>query len=418
MLPPSSVPPLPPVRSRWRSLRLRLVLLTLAPFALAACGNDNPVGLDLVDTTEGTPGQTNLPAGATTAIEEDDFMAGVLDGDTNRVGARRALVGRVSDPVLGTTITATGLVDFFAPVAITSANLDSFRAEPVRSATLVLTRDRYTNGDTTATLRLVLRPVVAELPALGGAVDTTYSFGAPITTVTMAPTDTTVRIELPATWVAANDTTLRSRVFPNVFRGFALDADATTGNLVRGFTYSGTRLEAIAGDDTVRFAAGKLGTLLNRTGTPTAGSGRIVLQDGVPVAYDLTFRTDTLGVSSKGLARAAVVAELDTMVLKTPGFRRGTPSVELIGVDASGKIVVAPNGAARVRALGTLNRGRLVFTSTSLTQHLQQVLLGQTQGVAAYRIRTLTAPATLDALVIRTDAGFAPRFLLTLVDPS
>lgn len=418
MLPPSSVAPPPHTRSRWRSLRLRLVLLTLAPLALAACGNDNPVGLDLVDTGEGVPGQTNLPARATTAVEENDFMAGIVDGDTSRVGARRALLGRVTDPVLGTVTSATGLVDFFAPAALSSSNLDSFRAEPVRSATLVLQRDRYTSGDSTATLRLVLRPVLAELPAVGGPVDTTYALGAPITTFAMAPADTTVRVELPAAWVAANDTTLRSRVFPNVFRGFALEADGATGNLVRGFTYTGTRLEAIAGDDTVRFAAGKLGTLLSRTGTPTAGTGRIVLQDGVPVGYDLTFRTDTLGVANQGLARAAVVADLDTTVLRTPGFRRGTPAVELIGVDASGNIVLAANGAARVRALGTLNRGRLVFTSAALTQHLQQVLLGQTQGVAAYRIRTLTAPATLDAFVIRTDAGFAPRFLLTLVDPS
>ena len=319
---------------------------------------------------------------------------------------------------LGTTTTATGFIDFFSPAALATSNLDSFRAEGVRSATLVLTRDAYATGDTTATLRLVLRPVLAELPAVGGSVDTTYALGTPITTLTMAPTDTTVRVTLPPTWVAATDTTLRSTVFANVFYGFALETDATSGNVVRGVSYASSYLEAIAGDDTVRFAAGKLGTVLRRTGTPTVGSGRVVIQDGVPVGYDLAFRTDTLGVANQGLARAAVVATLDTTVLQTPGFRRGRPALELVGVDATGDIVLTTSALPRVRATATYSGGRVVFTSASLTVHLQQAILGRDEGIKAYRIRTLSTPGTLDALVLRTDTGFAPRFLLTLVDPS
>ncbi len=413
---PSPLPSPLRLRPRLRG-RLPFVLALLAPLFLAACTNDTPVGLDLVGDEGGAPGQTVVPARSTTAAAQPDLMAGVLEGDTTRIGARRALVGRVTDPVLGTFET-TALVDFFAGVAVASATVDSFRADRVRAATFVIRRDRYVTGDTTATVRLVLRPLVAEIPAFGGSTDTTYATGAPIATFAFAPTDTTVRVVLPASWVAANDTTLRSTAFVTSFKGFAIEAEATSGNAVRAFSFTGTRLEAVAGDDTVRFAAAKIGTLLRRTGTPAASPGRVVLQDGVPVAFDIAPRFDTLGVIRKGLARAAVVIDLDTLALRTPGFKRSVPAVELTGVDSKGNVVLTGGGNPRVRTVGIVRGGRLVFSSTSLTLDIQDALLGRTRTIVAFRLRTLTGPGTLDAAVLRTDGAFAPRLSLTLVDPS
>ena len=417
LLDPTPSPLRTPPRPRRTPFALVLAAL-LAPLALAACNNNSPVGLDLVGDGGGVPGQIALPVRSTTAATERDLTAGFLDGDTIRIGAKRSLVGRVADPRLG-TFEATGLVDFRPPVAASIAStVDSFRADRVTKATFVLRRDRYVTGDTSATLRLVLRPLLAELPISGGSADTTYSLGAPLATFSLAPRDTSVTVQLPAAWVAANDTTLRSTGFATSFKGFAIEADAATGNAVRGFSFSGTRLDAIAGDDTVRFAAGKLGTLLRRSGVPPATAGRAIVQDGVPVAYDFALRFDTLGVLRKGVARAAVVVDLDTLALRTPGFARGVASVELIGVDSKGNVVFVGAGAPRVRVVATVRGGRLVFSSPSLTLDIQDAVLGRTRTIVAYRLRTLTGPGTLDALVLRLGGTVGPRLLLTLVDPS
>ncbi len=394
--------------------RLPLAALFLGLAALfSACNDTNPVGADLIDAQGGVPEDARVAVRADT-VRQRDFTGGTLSSDTLRINARRVLAGRVADPLLG-TIEATGYFDVTGPTAVGSSTVDTFRFRPVSFARLVLRRDRYAFGDTTATIRLRLRALTAELPGTVSTSDTTYTTGDVLATFSVAPTDTTIKIDLPASFLAAADTSLRSTKTTTSFKGFAIEPEPGQTGLVRSFLYGSSRSYLLAASrrDTVRFDVIKVGTRVRRLTPATLPAGRALLQDGFPLALKLTPRLDSTGLSKQAVARASVVLTLDTLTLynaRPAGFTRGTPLFELVGVDAKGTDVVSiTTGVPVVQAVGVRRGNLLVFSSVTLTLDAQAQALGQTRPIVGYRIRTQSPPGTLAPVLVVTTGADAPR---------
>lgn len=398
-------------------LPIAVLLGALALFT-SACNDTNPVGADLIGAVGGIPEDARAPLTADT-VRARDFTGGTLSSDTLRINARRLLAGRVADPVLG-TIEATGYFDVTGPVAVGTAQVDTFRKRPVSFARLVLRRDSYAYGDTTATLRLRLRALRDELPGTVSTSDTTYNAGDVITTFEVRPTADTIKVNLPASFLAAADTSLRSTKTTTSFKGFVLEAEPGQSAAVRGFGYGSQRayLLAASGRDTVRFDVVKVATRVRRLTPARVPAGRTLLQDGFPLALALLPRLDSAGLVGQAVARASVVLTLDTLALQqgTPArFVRGTPQFELVGVDSNGRDVVSASGLPVVQAVGVRRGNQLVFASVTLTIDAQTLALGQTRPIAGYRVRTQSPPGTLAPVFVVTSGADRPRLAVTYV---
>ncbi|HYE59248.1 MAG TPA: hypothetical protein VD948_12120, partial [Rhodothermales bacterium] len=285
---------------------------------------------------------------------------------------------------------------------------------------LVFRRDTYAYGDTTATLRLRLRALRDELPGTTSPSDTTYAVGDVITTFEVRPGIDTIKVDLPASFLAAADTSLRSTKTTTSFRGFALEAEPGQSAVVRGFTYGSQRAYLLAASrtDTVRFDVVKVATKMRRVTPATVPAGRTLLQDGFPLALSLNPRLDSAGLTGQAVARASVVLTLDTLALQqgTPArFVRGTPTFELVGVDSQGRDVVSASGLPIVQAVGVRRGNQLVFASVTLTLDTQTMALGQTRPIAGYRVRMQSPPNTLAPVFVITTGENRPRLAVTYV---
>ena len=399
----------------------RLLAALLVPLAagwmtltLGACNDGDPVGLGLVGGEGGNPVGLRSPAATVGVSRLPDLTGGEVLGTATNLrydGAQQFLAGRADDPALG-TFEVTGYADFGGPTAVGGGRVDSFRATRRRlaSAELVLSR-QYAYGDTLRATTYALRPVTAEFVSTNAPSDTTFATGPVITTFTVAARDTSIRVTLPPTFLVANDTTLRSAKVGTSFHGFALEP--VSGGAVYGFAAPRSRLIAIAGADTVQFASIKFVSNVRRVGAaPVLPAGRLLLQDGLPTALDLTLRLDTSKARGQALARAGLVVTVDTLLYRTPppGFTRGpAPDLELVGIDKDGTEIPLFNGPTRLRA------GRFVFLSALLRAEFQRVLLGGTPTYVRYSLRVPRPAGTLGALVVVSEGPDRPAAVLTLV---
>ena len=398
-----------------------LALLALAVLPLAACKDSADVGLGSIGGGGGDPEGLRLPASSVAAATQRDFTGGVAvrssATSTTFVGAAEAVAGTVSDPLLGTT-SATAYLDFDAPGVLGSGSLSTFRAGTVTAARLELIRTGA-YGDTLNTVRYRLRPVLAEFTTTALPSDTAFALGDAITTVDVPAGrgQSTVRVPLPAAWVAANDTTLRSTAVTTSLRGFALEP--VSGGAVLSFGIDLTRLVAKTATDSVAFLGLKGASTIRRTATgPALPSGRVLLQDGYPQVLDLDLPLDSSAASGRGVSRAALVVRLDSALVaaNTPGgFYRPLPArVELVGVDATGADVLVGTSYV-VRSIGTPTASRVVFASEGLRAQAQLGALGQTPTVARYRLRVPVDVGGLGALVVLTSGADRPAAVLTVI---
>ena len=364
----------------------------------AACEDPSNVGLGLI----GEGGEPVLERVDATRL--DTTARRDVTGNTQRL-----LAGTVADPLLG-TITAEGFLDV---LNVSGDNVASFRDTMLTSATLQLVPD-YVYGDTTREVTLTLFEMPEEFNATSAFGDTTLTAGEAITTFSFRPTDSLVTVPLPETWIAENDTTLRSTSVASGFHGFKLASVPGSGSAVVGFDRSETVLEAIAGADTVFFGQSSGNTVgfksltsLSREGEPTLLTDRTVLQDGVGPGVRLDFRdnledSDLLG---EALNRAEVVVYADLLTLQqnTPaGFvRPPIEPVELVGVDEDGNVPRLPDGSPLLSILAEIDEeGRLRFSSNVLRVLIQEVLLGRDNDIDHFELQAPPALTSISPLFL------------------
>ncbi|MGI9174717.1 MAG: hypothetical protein ACR2GR_05315 [Rhodothermales bacterium] len=362
----------------------------------AACEDPSNVGVGLV----GEGGEPVLERVDATRL--DTTAKRDVTGNTQRL-----LAGTVADPLLG-TITAEGFLDL---LNVSGEDLPGFRDTLLTSATLRLVPD-YVYGDTTREVTLTLFGMPEEFNATSAFADTTLLAGEAITTFSFLPTDSLVTVSLPETWLAENDTTLRSTSVADVLHGFKLAAAPGSGNAVVGFDRSETVLEAIAGADTVFFgqssgtASGfKSLTTLSREGEPTLLPDRTVLQDGVGPGVRLDLDLTDSDFLGEALNRAEIVVYADLLALQQnapAGFARPTiEPVELIGVDADGNVPSLSDGSPILSIFAEPDEeGRLRFSSNVLRVLIQEVLLERDNDIDHFELRAPPALTSISPLFL------------------
>lgn len=365
----------------------------LLPFLLlgwAACEDASNVGIDLVDVQGGQPVVGILPP--VLADEQIDDFTGNME---------RLLAGQVEDPLLG-TIATTGYIDFSASFDIT----DSFRNGTVASASLTFIRDSYLYGDTTATVTLALREMPAEWSSALAPSDTVFPAGAVIHTVSFPASADTLTIDLPSAWVTANDATLRSVDFANLFHGFQLEA--VSGNAVVGFAQVETRLLAVAGADTVSFTPVRTVTGIARNTPANLPPDRFLVQDGLGSALQLSVDLSADSLVNSALNRVVLRLPVDTLSLANSQaplhFVRPRPSrIDLFGIQEDGEEVLLT--LASVDAAG-----QLVFDTEAARawlNALQQAVTG-TPPYTRYRIAPPRAENSINALLLFQSTAGSP----------
>ncbi len=396
----------------------RVLPLLLVAATLTACDDPSNVGLGLVGGEGGEPTIQHVPATPFTSSDRKEFTGGTT----------YVLAGRVDDPLLG-AVEAEGYVDFTNPVAFGQGSLTRFRGATLTGAYLELPRG-YVYGDTMTAVGFALHPVTEEFSQTGAHAQSEFSTGAALTSFSYPLPDTTVRVTLPATWIAAADTALRSTASVTSFHGFKLRA--TSGNAVLGFDPEEVRLFAITAQDTVVFSGIKSVSATRRLSAPNLPPGYIALQDGLQdttasaiprqvsysyrVNFDLAQRTD-------GLNRLALELAYDSVLTQQtpPNFvRPRLDLIEVVGIDADGNVLATSSGDFFLRVTGAPGaQGRIVFASRRLTAAGRDLLLpGRQSEVKALLVQAPQLLGTLNAIVLHAPGtAQAPRFSVT-VTPS
>ncbi len=399
-------------------LRRFLPLVLFGALLVSACDDPSNVGLGLVGGEGGAPEIFRTPA-----------TPFVLDEDQHDIGGGTALVlaGQVSDPLLG-EMQADAYLDFGDPSAVGSGNLSRFRGATVRQAYLQMPR-RYLYGDTLSTVAFTLHDLADEFDQIGlptdADPDTAFSIGSLVTTFSYALPDSLVKVPLPASWVTANDTTLRSSIFPASFNGFRMQASG--GNAVIGFTPGTVRLFAVTDEDTVAYVANKSATLTRRVTEPTLPDGYVLIQDGFSNTYSFPLDSPPLDqVKGNDLSRVALEIQTDpTLLAQTPpNFVRPTLStLELLGADSTGTILfrsatantLCERAVVCAKASPTAE-GRAVFFSAPLTSVGRLLLLDEPSPINRAFLRPPTESGTLSATVLRAPGtDEAPTLVFTVI---
>jgi hypothetical protein len=370
---------------RLRPLRLRFAAsaAALCLLLLAAC--EDPSGVGLVDLDEGDPLARTLPADDVRIDSLADATGAFLTD--NGFDDFRGLAGRVDDPSYGTT-TASAFLDVLAP----SGFPEGFRDRPVEEATLLLRRT-YVYGDTLGTTRLDVRQIAEDWNAAGAVSDTLFPVQDDvITSFDVAPGDSLIEVALPESWIAANDTTLRSDDFSTLFHGFRLSpGDQATA--VYGFS-GASSLRLISEDDTVSYNVSELFSGIEPPPADPAAGELARLQDGTGRGLMLGFEVDELGESTV-ISRAVLRVTADTSAATTglpAGFVRPVArELALYGlVDGGTPVLIAE--AALDEETQTFS-----FASAVLGEVFQDLVLGRSE-VEGFAVGFPASASSLDVL--------------------
>ena len=292
-------------RFRPALLRSAGLLTTVACLlVLAACEDPSGVGLTVLDPEENDPRATVLQAdGVAIGPLPDETGAFVTSADFPRFAA---LAGAAADPLLG-ALSAEAYLDVLPPQSLP----EGFRDRPIEQARLRLVRS-YVYGDTLRPTTLEVQQIAEEWAAVGATSDTSFAvLDGVITQFEVTAADSLVEIPLPADWLAANDTTLRSANGSNLFHGFRLSA---SGDAAAVYGFNGrSSLELISEGDTVRFGASELFSHVEAE--PAAlPDGLAAVRDGSGTGLRFAFDLDTLGAPV--LSTAAIRVTADTAAAK------------------------------------------------------------------------------------------------------
>lgn len=382
---------------RTRPFRSRLALgaAALCVLALAACEDPSGVGLTVIDPTASDPNaRTVLVDSASFRGSAEVTGAFLTDPGFENF---RGLAGRVEDPDFGTT-TAFGYFDVLAPQGVS----DDFRDRPIEEATLRLTRT-YAYGDTMSTTRLDVRQIAEEWTAAGATPDTLFPVqDGIITSFDVAPGDSLIEIDLPESWIAANDTTLRSEDFSTLFHGFRLDP-SDEASAVYGFA-GASSLRLISEDDTVFYQVSEVFSGVEGPAEPPAPDALWPLQDGSGRGLGLQFDLDPLGRAAVNTVRLRVTADTLAAAADLPaGFVRPfARRLALYGFIEDEEPVLIT-----VADLDTETQ-TFTFGSGVLTDIFQQTVLGRSE-VDGFILGFPASPSSLDVvpLVRHSEPGCA-----------
>lgn len=401
-----------------RTRPLRLPLAVSAAVAclllLAACEDPSGVGLTVLDPTASDPQARTLPVDSAAFTDSEELTGAFLTepGFENF----RGLAGRVEDPAFGTT-TAYGYFDVLDPQNVS----EDFRGRPVEEATLRLRR-AYAYGDTMSTTRLDIRQIAEEWTAVGAVADTLFPVQDDIiTSFDVAPGDSLIEIDLPESWIAANDTTLRSEDFSTIFHGFRLDP-SDEASAIYGFAGSST-LRLISEDDTVFYQVSEVFSGIEGPADPPTDEALWRLQDGTGRGLELQFDLDTLAQSAVNTVRLRVNADTAAVTADLPpGFTRPfARRLALFGfLEDQDPVLIT---------VADLDEETETFTfrSAVLDDVFQDLLLGRSE-VEGFVLGFPTTPSSLDVmpLVRRSEPGCAeddampcegPRAVVILIPP-
>ncbi len=351
---------------------------------LAACEDPSGVGLTVLDPGENDPRARSLPADSVAFAPLDDVTGAFLT--TQGFSAFRALAGRVDDPLFGTT-SARAYLDVLPPQSFP----DGFRDRPVEQAILRLNRT-YVYGDTTMATRLDLRQISEEWNAVGAQADTLFPvMDEVITSFDVSASDSLVEVTLPAAWIAANDTTLRSTSFSTIFHGFQL-SPSDQASAVYGFT-GASSLELISAEDTVRYGASELFSGIEGPATDPTATDLLLLQDGTSRGLELRFDLADLQQSSINAVFLRVNADTSAATMDLPaGFVRPfARQLSLYGfIEGEDPVLLST---------ATLNEERQTFSfaSTLLTGLFQDIVLDRSD-LEGFALGFPPALSTIDVI--------------------
>lgn len=382
---------------------------------LAACQNPGEVGLGLIDDAGDDPNVRVVPAATTDTLHTPIVTAGYSDVALGMPLQARVLVGSVIDPVYGDAA-AVGYFDASRPSPIP----EDFADSTIVGIQLRLVRD-YVYGETTTEQTFELRAVQGAWTPTGLPSDTTLGTGDVLATATVLATQDEVVFDLPASYVAANDTTFTSAQFGSSFEGFAVslpDGAAAMPGAVLGFSSADSEIRAItSGGDTLSYSVAEVYTRLTRGEPGPDMLARRLLQTGSPTGLALTFGFDD--VLMLPLARARFKLPIDPSLSGDEGTfsRPQATSAALFGLSGEQRVLLA--GLTR-RDSTVTDQLASTPTAPTLTAAIQRLLLG-TQSYDRFEVVLPSTPLSLDVLPIITEpleGEPAPRFLLTVVGGS
>lgn len=361
----------------FRRLATFIILPALLIFS-SACDDPTSAGLDLAG------GPTGEPVAYTAA--PTTFQSTELEDVTGN--SATVLAGHVIDPLLG-TIEAKGYLDF----VLAAASPDGFSAGPVTAATLKLQVD-YLYGDTTAVSMLTINDMPDEWGNAGANSDTVLVSGANVVTESVQFADSVLSIDLPASWVTANDSTLRSVFFSSSFNGFELTTDAS--NLVAGFNVAGSSLQVVSGGDTVSFPGAQSVSSIATLAPPALPADRILLQDGTRngIEFDIDHtEIDSLSNSVLSSLILSVVADTNVQADNLPANFVRPPVESLVLVGSVDSLDFD------IETVSADEEGRFIFRSTILRDAIQQQIISDAV-FTGYSIRIPDEDNTIGSVVL------------------
>ena len=336
---------------------------------LAACTDPtSDVGLDLLGES------VNLN---TKTVPSTSFSPSSLVDITG--AAPRVLVGAADDPLTG-QVEASGFLDF-------AGEFSGAPSDAISAVQLRLVRD-YDFGDTTGVLQFSLHQVLAEWDQSGLKANTALTIGPEITNVNVATRDTLVTIDLPASWIDANENILRSDNFGSEFYGFALvDNDSEQ---VAGFNSASTTLVATSTAGPTTFTVNSTYTRFERETEPDPPDDLVLFQDGTGPAIALDF--DLRDFSNLSINGAVLTLSADTIASQnTPAnfVRPLSHRLQLVAVTSDPEAPAILVGEANLS-----DEGKYRFSGQDLSVFFQSVFLGTLE----YEYLELRAPVINNGL--------------------
>lgn len=326
--------------------------LLFSLLVLAACTDPtSDVGLNLLGESGSLHTQT---------LTATSFSPSSLVDITG--AAPRVLVGGADDPLTG-QVEASGFLDF-------AGEFSGAPSDAISAVQLRLVRD-YDFGDTTGVLQFSLHQVLAEWDQSGLKANTALTIGPEIINVNVATRDSLIMIDLPASWIDANENLLRSDNFGSEFYGFAFIDNGS--EQVVGFNSTSTTLVATSTAGPTTFTVSSTYTKFDRKTEPAAPDEFVLFQDGTGPAIALDFDLEFY-FSDRSINGAVLTFSADTIASQhtPPNFVR--PLLHRLQLVAVTSDQEAP--AILVGEADLTGEGKYRFSGQDLSVFFQSVFLG------------------------------------------
>ncbi len=344
--------------------------LLFSLLVLAACTDPtSDVGLDLLGES------VNLN---TKTVPSTSFSPSSLVDITG--AASRVLVGAADDPLTG-QVEASGFLDF-------AGEFSGAPSDAISAVQLRLVRD-YDFGDTTGVLEFSLHQVLAEWEQSGLKANTALTIGPEIINVNVTTRDTLITIDLPASWIDANENLLRSDNFGSDFYGFAF-IDNGSGQ-VAGFNSTSTTLVATSTAGPTTFTVSSTYTKFDRKTEPDPPDDLVLFQDGTGPAIALDFDLKAF-FSDQSINGAVLTFSADTIASQNTPSNFVRPLLHRLQLVAVTSDQDAP--AILVGEASLSGEGKYRFSGQDLSVFFQSVFLGTLE----YEYLELRAPVINNGL--------------------